>query len=229
MILLRLSFWYHCQFLFHSDVAVPQFQGAPWVTLWIYITPVILEVQHEPMQGNKLSVHDLITWYCAISVHNPGVPHAIFLIDDHPLSSHFWCKISQRANLNPYWCFPSYLEDIWKENMKFWEVVDMVHWYGPLIHPIIVVTTKTLVTITWDSVKYVGLHMCKHMHSDKLESLFSWNMNTSVVSLNVMQILRTFMTSTHAASPQFIYAHPTDAPKVLHFPGTFTWASGLFF
>ena len=40
-------------------------------------------------------------------------------------------------------------------------------------------------------------------------------MNTSVATLNVMQILRTFMTSTHAAGPQLICAHPTNALEVL--------------
>ena len=44
-------------------------------------------------------------------------------------------------------------------------------------------------------------------------------MNTSVVALNVMQILRTFMTFTQAASLQLICAHLTDAPEVLHFQG----------
>ena len=37
-----------------------------------------------------------------------------------------------------------------------------------------------------------------------------------------VQFLRTFMTSTHAAGPQLIFAHPTDALEFLHVPGTYT-------
>ena len=44
-------------------------------------------------------------------------------------------------------------------------------------------------------------------------------MNTSVVTLNVMQILRTFTTFTQAAGLQLICAHPTDALEVLYFQG----------
>ena len=41
-------------------------------------------------------------------------------------------------------------------------------------------------TLTWDSDEYVGLHMCKHMHSklrNTLKSLFSWNIYSQFLSL----------------------------------------------
>ena len=40
--------------------------------------------------------------------------------------------------------------------------------------------------VTWDSDEYVGLHMCKHMHSklrNTLKSLFSWNIYSQFLSL----------------------------------------------
>ncbi|KIJ92600.1 hypothetical protein K443DRAFT_13472 [Laccaria amethystina LaAM-08-1] len=41
-------------------------------------------------KGTKPSVHELATRYTVISgVHNPGVACAVFLADDHPLSSSF--------------------------------------------------------------------------------------------------------------------------------------------